>query len=148
MYATAKSPGTRARPRTSDSGALARAGAIAAVLGAVAAECFARIAHLVGVSLDAGSIGASKAEPIPLGVFALTTLIWSAFGVVLAIALARFAKHPARTFVVTTVVLTALSFLAPLAAGATAGGTKIVLALSHVVAAAIIIPALARRLPT
>jgi hypothetical protein len=126
---------------------LVRAGAAAGVLGAVAAELFARVCYAAGVSLDAGNIGGHTAEPIPFGGFFEITLVWAAVGTLLAIALARWAKHPQRTFVVTTVALTALSLLAPITAGATATSTKIVLALSHVVAAAIIIPALARRLP-
>jgi len=126
---------------------LVRMGALAGVAGALAAELFAQLCHGAGVSLDAGGVGATKAEAIPVGGFAEVTLMWAAVGTVLAIALARWAKHPQRTFLVTTVTLTVLSFLAPITAGATATSTKIVLALSHVVAAAIIVPALARRLP-
>ena len=121
-------------------------GGLSAVAGAVAAELFAQICKAFDVSLSVGSSGASTAEPIPFGGFATVTLLWGAVGTVLAIALARWAKHPARTFVVTTVALTVLSFAAPLTAGATDTSTKIVLMVSHVVAAAVIIPALALRL--
>ena len=123
-----------------------RVGGLSGVAGAVAAELFAQICKAFDVSLSVGSSGASTAEPIPFGGFAIATLIWAAVGTVLAIALARWAKRPARTFVVTTVALTVLSFAAPLTAGATDTSTKIVLMVSHVVAAAVIIPALALRL--
>ncbi len=66
-------------------------------------------------------------------------------GVVLAIVLARRATRPRRTFVVTTVVLTAVSLVPDVVADATTA-TRFVLALTHVVAAAIVIPALASRL--
>jgi hypothetical protein len=74
-------------------------------------------------------------------------VLWSAVGTVLAMTLARWAKRPARTFVVTTVVLTVLSFGPVVTADADAA-TQVALVLSHVVAAAIVIPALALRLVT
>ena len=52
---------------------------------------------------------------------------------------------PAATFVVTTVALTALSVVPDLTANAT-NATRFVLALTHLVAAAIVIPALASKL--
>jgi len=48
--------------------------------------------------------------------------------------------------VVTTVVLTVLSLAGPVMAVDTATATKVVLALSHLVAAAVVIPPLALRL--
>jgi peptidoglycan/LPS O-acetylase OafA/YrhL len=59
--------------------------------------------------------------------------------------LARRARRPQHTFVVTTVALTALSIVPDALADATTG-TRLTLALTHVIAAAIVIPALARRL--
>ncbi|MGH3928224.1 MAG: DUF6069 family protein, partial [Pseudonocardiaceae bacterium] len=49
-------------------------------------------------------------------------------------------------FDVTTVVLTVLSLVSPALAVDTATSTKVVLALSHLVAAAVVIPTLALRL--
>ena len=57
----------------------------------------------------------------------------------------RKASHPAGTFVRTTLVLTALSIVPDVVADA-ATSTRIVLALTHLVAAAIVIPAVASRL--
>ena len=52
----------------------------------------------------------------------------------------------ARAYVRITIVLTVLSLAGPLAAGATAASTKLMLAVAHLVAAAIVIPVVARRL--
>ncbi|MDQ3153895.1 MAG: DUF6069 family protein [Actinomycetota bacterium] len=121
-------------------------GVLAAVAGAIVTELFALGARVIGVPMEAGSLGADTAAPIPLGGFAMGTLMWSVVGIVLAVVLARWAKRPARTFVVATVVLTVLSLAGPVMAVDTATATKVVLALSHLVAAAVVIPPLALRL--
>ncbi len=117
-----------------------RVGALAGVLAAVAATVFALGARALDVPLEVDG------DTIPLIAFAYITLLWSAVGIVLAAVLARRAKRPARTFVVTTLVLTALSFVPPLATSDVDTATRVTLSLSHVVAAAIVIPALAVRL--
>ena len=66
-------------------------------------------------------------------------------GVLLALGLARWARRPRTTFVRTTVVLTVLSLVPDVVADASVT-TKALLMLTHVVAAAIVIPAVARRL--
>jgi hypothetical protein len=65
---------------------------------------------------------------------------------VLAKALARWASRPQRTFTVTAVALTGLSFVPDVAIAATSA-TKVVLTATHVVAAVLVVPALAGRLP-
>jgi hypothetical protein len=94
----------------------------------------------------AGMPGAHHATKIAAATPGLMTLICAAIGTVLAVALARWAKRPARAFTVTTVALTFVSLIDPVFAGATAPATKITLACAHLLAAAIVIPALARRL--
>ncbi|MCL7425803.1 DUF6069 family protein [Streptomyces sp. YS415] len=121
-------------------------GIVATVAGAVVTEAFALGARAAGVPMDAASPGAEKAAEIPVGGFAGGVLFWSVAGIVLAVMLARFARRPARVFTVTTVALTALSLVGPAVAPHTATSTQIVLAVSHLVAAAVIIPLLARRL--
>ncbi|MDX3308102.1 DUF6069 family protein [Streptomyces sp. ME08-AFT2] len=96
--------------------------------------------------MDAAGPGAKQAAEIPVGGFARGVLFWSIAGIVLAVALARWAKRPARSFAVTTVALTALSLVGPAVAPHTATSTQVVLAVSHMLAAAAIIPPLARRL--
>ncbi len=60
-------------------------------------------------------------------------------------ALRRFARRPRTAWLRTTVALTVLSFVPDVLADA-AVATKVLLMLTHVVAAAIVIPAVARRL--
>lgn len=121
--------------------------AAAGLAAAVATEAYGLVARAAGVPMAAGTPGASATQPIEVGMFAMGTLICTFWGTVIAVLLARFAKDPARTYVRTTVALTVLSLADPLAAGGgTAFSTRLMLALAHVIAAAIIIPTVARRL--
>ncbi|GAA2269468.1 hypothetical protein GCM10010402_26850 [Actinomadura luteofluorescens] len=121
-------------------------GAAAALAGSVATELFGLAARAAGVPMEAGGVGAGTTDPITVGMFAMGTVICTFWGTILAMLLARFARKPARTFVWAAVALTVLSFTTPVAAGATATSTKVMLCAAHVLAAAIIIPMLARRL--
>lgn len=123
-------------------------GAVAALAGSVATELFGLAARAAGVPMEAGGVGADTTEPIMVGMFAMGTVICTFWGTVLAMLLARFARRPSRTFVWAAVALTLLSFTTPVAAGATATSTKAMLCAAHVLAAAVIIPMFARRLPT
>jgi hypothetical protein len=125
---------------------LLRVGAVAGVAAAVATELVAAVARVSDVSMEAGGFGADTAEPIPVVGFAVATLIWTAVGILMAIAMTRWAKRPAHTFTVTAVVLTAVSLVPPALAGSTTTGTKLVLVLTHVVAAVIVIPVLRHEL--
>ncbi|AXB46607.1 DUF6069 family protein [Amycolatopsis albispora] len=115
-------------------GLTAAAVASAATATVAAAAEFAGIAPVVG------------GTPIPAFGFAVLTAICSVLGLVLALVLARTASHPRRAFVRATVALTVLS-LAPDVLADALVTTKALLMLTHVVAAAIVIPAVARRLP-
>ncbi len=119
---------------------------LAVLAGAVVTELFALVTRAAGVPMEAASPGEEKAAAIPVGGFAGGVVFWAIAGIVLAIALARWAKRPARTWVITTTVLTVLSLAGPAMATHTAVSTQIVLALSHLVAAAVIVPLIAHRL--
>jgi hypothetical protein len=108
-------------------------------VASVAVLAFAATADAAGVSLEVGG------EAIPLVGFAQMTFLCSLIGTVLAVVFARRARNPQRLFVRTTVALTIVSFVPDVLADASTA-TRVALALSHVVAAAIVIPALARRL--
>jgi uncharacterized protein DUF6069 len=123
-----------------------RVAAVATVAAAIATEIIATVARAFDASLKAGEIGAKTSERIPIGGFATMTLMCGAVGVLLAVAFARWAKQPARTYGIVAVTLTALSFVPSLSAGATTAGTKVILCLAHLVAAAIIIPVVTARL--
>ncbi len=117
-----------------------KAGLAAGALAAVATTV------TVAVARAAGEDVAVAGEQIPLAGFAQFVLIGALLGIVMAKVFARRASRPQRTFVRTTVALTALSIIPDAMIDATTG-TKLVLALTHVLAAAIIIPTLAARLP-
>jgi hypothetical protein len=119
--------------------ALTGTGVVAAVAASAATMIVAAAGSAAGVSLDVSG------APIPVSGFGVLTLIFSLVGLVLAAVLSRTVRDPRRTFIRTTVVLTALSLVPDVIADA-APATKALLMLTHLVAAAIVIPAVARRL--
>ncbi len=120
--------------------------AVAGLAAAVATELYGLTARAAGVPMAVAGLGSAKATSITVGMFAMGTLICTFWGTILAVVLARYAAHPARVYVRATVALTALSLAIPLTAADTALSTKIMLAVAHLIAAAIIIPAVTRRL--
>jgi Family of unknown function (DUF6069) len=82
---------------------------------------------------------------IPASGFAVMTMIFAVLGLVIATVLRWLARRPRTAWIRTTVALTVLSFVPDLLADA-AVATKVLLMVTHVVAAAIVIPAVARRL--
>jgi hypothetical protein len=120
-------------------GSMLLAGSAATVAAAVATSAVAAAGQAVGIST------AIAGAPIPVSGFAVLTAIFSVLGLVIATALRRFARRPRTAWIRTTVVLTVLSFVPDVLADATLA-TKALLILTHVVAAAIVIPVVARRL--
>lgn len=120
--------------------ALLISGVVAAVVAAAATSAVAALGDAAGISLDVSE------EPIPVAGFASLTLLFSLVGLALAIGLRRFTRRPRTVFVRTTVALTVLSYVPDLLADADVS-TKLLLMASHTVAALIVIPALAGRLP-
>ncbi len=116
-----------------------KTGAVAGVAAAASTTGVAALAEAADVSLKVSG------EAIPVLGFAQLTLVGAIIGTILAVVLSHRARRPQHTFVVTTVTLTALSLIPDVLADA-ATSTRVVLALTHVVAAAIVIPALASRL--
>ena len=120
-------------------GSMLLAGSAAAVGAAVATAAVAVAGQAVGIST------AVAGAPIPASGFAVLTLIFSVLGLAIATVLRRFARRPRTAWVRTTVVLTVLSLVPDVLVDA-AVTTKVLLMLTHVVAAAIVIPTVARRL--
>ena len=118
-----------------------RTGTVAGLAAAAATVAVAAVAHASGVSLET-----APGEAIPVLGFGQLTLMCTALGVLIARTLGRRARQPRSTFVRTTIVLTALSIVPDVILSA-ATSTKVTLVVTHLVAAAIVIPALARRLP-
>lgn len=118
-----------------------RTGLTAGLAAAAATVAVAAVAHASGVSLET-----APGEAIPVLGFGQLTLFFTAVGVLIARTIGRRARQPRSTFVRTTIVLTVLSVVPDLVLSA-AATTKVTLVLSHLVAAAVVIPALASRLP-
>jgi hypothetical protein len=120
-------------------GSLLRGGAVATVLAAAATTAVAAAAQGIGISV------AISGAVIPAPGFATLTVMFSVVGLLIAAALRRFARSPRTTWIHTTGALTTLS-LVPDAIADADTATKAVLMLTHLLAAAIVIPAVARRL--
>ena len=115
-------------------------GLIAGAIAAVATSATVLVAHAAGEAVAVGD------KQIPVAAFAQFVLAGALIGVALARLFSRRAQRPRSTFVRTTVVLTALSIVPDLVVDASSG-SRLVLVLTHLTAAAIIIPTLAARLP-
>jgi hypothetical protein len=128
--------------------AVLTANLIATAAAAVATDALTGLARASGVHLAVGNPGgdASSVVPVNAGACAVAVTLVMVWGAVLATALNRFAVRPARTYRVTALVLVALSLLAPLTAAATSTGTKLFLVAAHLLAAAIVVPIVARTL--
>lgn len=138
---TAATTATAAGPTATPSvRPLVRAGLLATVAAAGATTVVAAVGRAAGISLDISG------EAIPLYGFPQLTAIFALVGLALAVVLARRAGSPRSTLVRTTVALTALSLVPDVLADA-AWETRGLLMATHLVAAAIVIPALASRLP-
>ncbi|MEV4823330.1 DUF6069 family protein [Micromonospora sp. NPDC049274] len=120
-------------------GALIGAGVLATVAASATTMAVAAVGRAAGVSLDVSG------APIPVTGFGVLTAVFASIGVLLAVLLSRFARRPRRAFVRTTVVLTVLSLVPDVLADA-GTPTKALLMLTHLAAASIVIPAVARRL--
>ena len=120
---------------------LARTGALGVVASAAAVTLLAALVDASGVDLVVPAGG----ERIPLSGFAFVTAVCCTGGVALAAALLRWSARPAARFVQVAVALTAVSLVPPFLVGA-ATGTALALVGLHLVAAAVMVPVVARAL--
>ena len=119
---------------------------LAALAASVAVEAWGLAARAAGVPMRAAGTGSHHATPITVGMFAMGTLVvtfWFTFVVVL---IGRFARNPERAYLRTALALLGLSLVVPLTAADTATSTKLTLGIAYLIAGAIIIPTVARRL--
>ena len=126
-------------PAVAERRPLWRSALVSGAVAAAATTAIAAVADAGGVSFDVDG------EAIPLLGFAQMTLIGAVLGLVIA-ALSRRAPRPRAMFVRITVALTALSVIPDLTMSFDAA-SRIALVLTHLTAAAIVVPVLARRLP-
>lgn len=119
-------------------------GLVAVLAAALTTTLVAALAGAAGVDFEI----ADGSETIPLGGFTTVTAVFALVGVVIAVALQRWSDHPARRFVQITVPLTVISLVPPFLAGGSGASASTVTTLVtlHLVAAAVMIPTLARSL--
>jgi hypothetical protein len=117
-----------------------RVGLVAGVIASAANTAFAVVVHELGVSLEIAG------EQIPVLGFAQLTMVGALIGILLAAVLARRSGSPRTWFVRVTVALTALSIVPDVIVDADVA-TRLVLGLTHLIAAAVVGPMIARRLP-
>lgn len=117
-----------------------RIGLAAGAVASLTTTAFAAAVHAAGVSLTIAD------EQIPILGFPQLTMIGALVGITLAGLLARRSTAPRTWFVRLTVALTALSLVPDVIIDADPA-TRLSLGATHVLAAAIVVPTLARRLP-
>jgi hypothetical protein len=117
---------------------LRRATLVVGVAGAAAATVAAALFHAAGVSFDVDG-------EIPLAGFAQLTFLGALAGGLIAAVVKRLSVDPARRFVQVAAALTAVSCIPSIALSHDIA-TKLALVATHLLAAAIIVPVLARKL--
>jgi hypothetical protein len=122
---------------TGTSTSLRRATVTSGLVGATVTTAAAAAVHAAGVSFEVDG------EIIPIVGFAQMTFLGAVIGGLLLAALNRWSGRARRRFFQATVALTALSCL-PSVAMPDDAGSQISLVVLHVLAAAIIVPVLAR----
>jgi hypothetical protein len=132
-------PTTETSANSASRPSLWKGGLAAGAVAAVATTAIAGIAMAAGVDFEISG------EAIPLAGFAQMTILGAVIGILLAAALRRRSAQPRARFVQATVGLAALSLVPDLVVH-TDSGSKLVLMLTHVTAAGVVIPALAKRL--
>ena len=119
------------------------------VRAGVAAGLVAAALNMVVVALaDAGDVSLTvddSGRPIPLVGFAQVTLVCALIGIAIAAVLRRLSARPVTWFTRITVALTTVSLILPMLVDAEAA-TRVLLIATHLIAAAIIIPVIAKRL--
>jgi hypothetical protein len=118
-----------------------KAGLAAGLIASVATTAVVVVARAIDIP-----VADRAGESIPILGFAQMTLLCTAIGILLARVIGRRSANPRALFTKVALGLTALSFVPDLTLDA-GTATKVTLMITHVVAAAIVIPTLARRLP-
>jgi hypothetical protein len=129
-------------PRTSTRRALIRTTAVATLLAAVATELLVALVNAAGrdVAIDGTALG--------FGGCASVLLVCMVPAVAVIAGVRRWSAHPARAWVRITVALTVVSLVPDLAVASTSTGSRLTLMAAHLVAAAIVVPLVARTLAT
>jgi hypothetical protein len=118
----------------------------ATVAASVAAEAWVALMRTTSVELRVGDPFGDPSDTmaLPFGACATSIVMCMVLGTALAVGLNWKARRPAYTYVVIASVLTFVSLGGPLVAAGTSAGTKFTLIVAHLIAAAVIIPLVAR----
>jgi hypothetical protein len=149
MTTTLTTPTTNTTTRTrAPYGRLLLVNLGATVAAGVATEAWAGIVRAAGVDLRIGDPfgDPESAMTLPVGACATSIVMCMALGTAIAVLLNWKATRPAYTYVVVACVLTFVSLGAPLVAAGTSAATKFTLIVAHLIAAAVIVPLVARAL--
>jgi Family of unknown function (DUF6069) len=116
------------------------------VVGGAATEAWAGIVRGMGVDLRIGDPfgDPSSAMELPVGACATSIVMCMVLGAALSALLNWKARRPAYTYVVVASLLTFVSLGAPLVSAGASGATKLTLIVAHLIAAALIVPLVAR----
>jgi hypothetical protein len=119
----------------------------AALVSSLVVIALVAVAEAVGVPMEVAESATKEPEQIPLLGYGVVILGATLAGLLLASAFGRWTARPRLVFVITASVLTAVSIAFPATTTATTA-TKVMLALTHVIPAALIVPAIAAHLPS
>lgn len=123
-------------------GRLAAAGAIAAVVAAVADVVVYSIGRANGVSMVMPYQWGQPPAVLPISIVVSTVLVAAILATITFGLLVRFTLNGVRVFQIVSVLALLVSFAAPLSLAQTAGSTKATLIAMHIVAAAGMVTAL------
>jgi hypothetical protein len=136
----ARGPRWRHRP-------LWQVGPVASLVAALASVAVYALARVAGVPMELTEVFEDHFARMPVLNMAWAALLEGGLaGTVLAVACRRFARRPRTAFLAWTATGLIASFALPITSDASTA-TKVVLSISHVIVAAIIVPALAFALP-
>jgi Family of unknown function (DUF6069) len=118
----------------------------ATIAAGAATEAWVGAVRATGADLRIGDPfgDPSSAMTLPVGACATSIAMCMVLGVAIAALVNWRARRPAYTYVVTAAVLTVVSLGAPLASAGASATTKATLIVAHLLAAAVIVPLVAR----
>ena len=118
----------------------------ATVAAGVVTEAWVAVMRATGVDLRLGDLFGDPSDTmrLPGGACATSIAMCMVLGTLLAVLINWRARRPAYTYVVTAAALTFVSLGAPLVSAGASGATKFTLIVAHLLAAAVIVPLVAR----
>ena len=118
----------------------------ATVAAAAVTEAWVAVARAAGADLRIGDAFGDPSDTmrLPGGACATMIAMCMVLGTAIAVLVNWKARRPVHTYVVTAAALTFVSLGAPLVSAGASAGTKFTLVVAHLLAAAVIVPVVAR----